>query len=158
MIETSRFSNPFDTHELCIKPYLDAVSGLGSLRATIREFRAFDRDQVAPRVRPEKQRLHRIATHPLILWSLGLHQVGAQRLGRETATYDHVVAIHTTLKRVSRRMPRGMGELVHAFDHESSCEGVWGQDYEQETFKDQKGEWQLGIHHDTIKGPCSSCE
>lgn len=158
MIEVVGFRNPFDTHELCIKPYLDAVTGLGSLRDTIRKFRAFDREQVAPRVRPEKQRLHRFATHPLILWTLGIHQVGAKRLGKEEATYDQVVAFHTTLKRATRRLPRGMGELVHAFDHEGSCEGVWGQDYEQETYKGPDGEWRLGIRHDTIKGPFSSCE
>jgi len=158
MLETVGFRNPFDTHELCIKPYLDAVTGLGSLRTTIRDFRAFDRDQVAPRVRPEKQRLHRIATHPLILRTLGLHQVGAKRLGKSEATYDQVVAIHTTLKRATRRLPPGMGDLIHAFDHEGSCEGVWGQEYDQETYKDEAGEWHLGIRHDTIKGPFSSCE
>lgn len=158
MIETTRFNNPFDTHELCIKPFLDAVDGFRNLPRTIREFRAFDSREVAPRVRSEKQTLHRSAVHPITLWLLGLNEAGVKQLGVGRPTYEDVVAIHTTLKRARRRLPPGFRDLFHAFDHETSCEGSWGQDYDQETFKGEDGEWRLGIRHDTIKGPLSSCE
>lgn len=158
MIETARFSNPFDTHQLCIKPFLDAVDSFGSLGGTIRAFRAFDRQEVAPRVRPEKMLLHRTAVSPLSLWLMGVNEVAVKRLGVGRSTYEDVIAIHTVVKRASRRIPKRFGGLVHAFDHETSCEGVWGHDIKQDTFQDEEGGWHLGIRTETINGPFSSCE
>ena len=72
MVEVqAHFNNPFTTHTLCVAPFLEKVTTLRSLSSLVENFRIFDAADVAPRIHPNKLRLHRVATHPTTLFVMG---------------------------------------------------------------------------------------
>ncbi len=152
-----RFQNPFTTHELCVAPFLQAVTDIRSLPGLVHEFRTFDGREVAPRVRPERRVLHRVITNPASLMIIGTGEAVARSRGMQGSmivTLEHANDLLKRLKRKSKTARRLLAYLGGTIDD------PYGQHphHEYVTSKRGDGTWQVDIEKETRGGPLSSCE
>lgn len=164
MIETGalkqpqwQFENPFDTHTLCVEPFLKTVKSARELPSLIAAFREFDGSEVSPRVRKDRQRIHHAITHPMSLFILGVNELGARQMGMPNNTIETLNQANDLLKRLKRRS--AMAKRIFA-----AIGGTLGDPYgdhpKRELTTSQRGDksWQIDVEKTTYPGPLSSCD